>query len=420
MITYIKINGFKSFHNFEMEFTPFTVIAGANASGKSNLFDALMLLSDLTEMDIDVAFARQRGLPSELFTQYDDGSSATEMEFIVRFTVNDKVKVRKAEEFRVISTEEISIEERELQYEIKIRYLPDEPERNNIFIVNELFKMAKSDSVHFSTNDILAAYQITAINIYGNNSDKPYFIAAKEEMRSWKLLKLNAEELRQPSPRNELRNKILAANGKNLGAVLYRMKQDDDYNLIEVARRVQRFLPNFTAVDVEYRKENSDYLIRLTDKNKREYTSRVLSEGTLYVLAYSTLLYNDLQNGVLCIEEPENGIHPACIEEMMDLFKEFSEQVEGFPLRQVIMNTHSPVVVSHIHRWQEDKNTSLWYAQLKHKVVTVEDQKIGLTVTSILPVVKNNEADLSEFPKYSEAEKKYTLYHVKKYLETVK
>jgi predicted ATPase len=418
MITYIKINGFKSFHNFEMEFTPFTVIAGANASGKSNLFDALMLLSYFTDMGVDVAFDRQRGLPSELFTQYDDGSSATEMEFIVRFIVNDKVKVRNVED-TVISTTEISLEDREFQYEIKIKYLPNEPD-NNIFIVRELFKTAQSDYVHFSTNDILASYQITAINIYGNTSDKIYFIAAKEEMRSWRMLKLSAEEMEKPQSAKFYGNRMLAYNGINLGAVLYRMKQEDDYNLVEVARRVQRFLPNFTAVDVEYRKENNDYLIRLTDRNKREYTSRVLSEGTLYVLAYSALLYNDLQNGVLCIEEPENGIHPACIEEMMDLFKEFSEQVEGFPLRQVIMNTHSPVVVSHIHRWEEDKNASLWYAQLKHKVATIEDKKIGLTVTSILPVVKNNEVDLSEFPNYSEAEKKYTLYHVKQYLETVK
>ena len=49
MLTYVKISGFKSFHDFEMEFTPFTVIAGANASGKSNLFDALSLLSRLAE-----------------------------------------------------------------------------------------------------------------------------------------------------------------------------------------------------------------------------------------------------------------------------------------------------------------------------------------------------------------------------------
>jgi AAA15 family ATPase/GTPase len=41
MITRIIINGFKSFQNFEMIFTPLTIVAGVNASGKSNLFDAL-------------------------------------------------------------------------------------------------------------------------------------------------------------------------------------------------------------------------------------------------------------------------------------------------------------------------------------------------------------------------------------------
>ena len=63
MITYLKIDGFKSFQQFEMEFTPFTVIAGANAAGKSNLFDALKLLSDLADADkIQKAFRGQRGI----------------------------------------------------------------------------------------------------------------------------------------------------------------------------------------------------------------------------------------------------------------------------------------------------------------------------------------------------------------------
>ncbi|MFB2919678.1 AAA family ATPase [Aerosakkonema funiforme] len=50
MLTYIKINGFKSFHNFEMEFTALTVIAGVNASGKSNLFDVLQRKLTLTKV----------------------------------------------------------------------------------------------------------------------------------------------------------------------------------------------------------------------------------------------------------------------------------------------------------------------------------------------------------------------------------
>ena len=61
MITRIKINGFKSFQNFEMTFTPLTIVAGVNASGKSNLFDALQLLSRLAEADLKTAFSEQRG-----------------------------------------------------------------------------------------------------------------------------------------------------------------------------------------------------------------------------------------------------------------------------------------------------------------------------------------------------------------------
>jgi len=83
MITKIEIDGFKTFRKFEMEFSPLTVIAGTNASGKSNLFDALKLLSRLAETDLKTAFSEQRGEALELFTQYGGDSYATEMEFAV-------------------------------------------------------------------------------------------------------------------------------------------------------------------------------------------------------------------------------------------------------------------------------------------------------------------------------------------------
>jgi|GEM_PF-3286084 len=82
MITRIEIDGFKSFSNFVMDFSPMTVVAGANASGKSNLFDALQLLSRIAEVDdLRVAFGEQRGDAKELFTQYDDNHYAEQMTF---------------------------------------------------------------------------------------------------------------------------------------------------------------------------------------------------------------------------------------------------------------------------------------------------------------------------------------------------
>lgn len=89
MITYIKINGFKSFHNFEMESRPLTIVAGTNASGKSNLFDSLKLLSGLADTDnIRKAFKDQRGEFIELFTQLGVEQYATQMDFCVEMLVN--------------------------------------------------------------------------------------------------------------------------------------------------------------------------------------------------------------------------------------------------------------------------------------------------------------------------------------------
>ena len=93
MITHIEIDGFKSFNDFSMDFSPMTVIAGANAAGKSNLFDALRLLSDLASTDkIQKAFQQQRGESWELFTHYDDGTIVDRMKFVVEMLVAPTVR----------------------------------------------------------------------------------------------------------------------------------------------------------------------------------------------------------------------------------------------------------------------------------------------------------------------------------------
>ena len=92
MITTIEINGFKTFRNFQMEFSPLTVIAGTNASGKSNLFDALTLLSKIAETDLRTAFSDQRGTAAELFTQYGENSYETKMSFAVEVLLNKQVR----------------------------------------------------------------------------------------------------------------------------------------------------------------------------------------------------------------------------------------------------------------------------------------------------------------------------------------
>lgn len=69
MLTRIEIDGFKTFERFGLDLQPFTAIVGPNASGKSNLFDAMQLLAALADHDIHSAMQGLRGEPEEFFRQ---------------------------------------------------------------------------------------------------------------------------------------------------------------------------------------------------------------------------------------------------------------------------------------------------------------------------------------------------------------
>ncbi len=92
MITLIEIDGFKTFQNFKLELSPFQVIVGTNGAGKSNLFDALRLLTRLVDTDLRSAFQELRGEAAELFTLFPDGHSANTITLAVEMLVNRTIK----------------------------------------------------------------------------------------------------------------------------------------------------------------------------------------------------------------------------------------------------------------------------------------------------------------------------------------
>lgn len=458
MITSIKINGFKSFRDFQMVFTPLTIVAGANASGKSNLFDALQLLSRLAETDLKMAFSEQRGNPSELFSQYGENWYASEMEFTIEMLVNRNVKDNWGGEAELNNTRlryqliiarksnDLGIDDLLVKHESleKIKseddqwikkFLPKEAKplwqtkraggSKKPFIETEDQKEIKTIKLRQDGRRGGKATPANAVSqtVLGgiNSVDFPHAFAAKEEMRSWKFLQLNPEYLREPTYQDAGLRDIMTSGGKNLAAALYRIKQADPYNLKEISRNLNSFLSNFTEVNVYDDKVNRQFIIKVKGEDRKEFSSRVLSEGTLRLLALCILEYDDKHTGLLCFEEPENGIHPYRIKAMADLLKNLSTDfaTPKEQLRQVIANTHSPVLVRHLLQWKDDNNVSVWLSRLNSLVTEIEDKRIKLQITKMSPVFKENEtcAQLSIFP-VSEAERRLTLAEVTKYLET--
>jgi predicted ATPase len=248
--------------------------------------------------------------------------------------------------------------------------------------------------------------------------DFPHVLAAKEEMRSWKFLQLNPEDLRQATSKNNGEDTI-SVSGKNLAAALFRIKQNDKYSLKDISRKLNSFLPNFIEVDVIDDNENKQYLIKLKDVDKKEFSSRVLSEGTLRILALCILEFDEKHTGLLCFEEPENGIHPFRIKAMTELLKDLSvdfNEVE-VPLRQVIVNTHSPVLVGNMETWKDDKNVSIWYAQMRTSISDIGGARMKMNSTKISPVIKDNSLQQLKLI-FSDQDRKLTLSIVNDYLKT--
>lgn len=454
MITYIKIDGFKSFHDFEMAFTPLTVIAGSNAAGKSNLFDALRLLAALADADkIQKAFREQRGDLLELFTQYEDHTIADRMSFVVEMLVNPTVddtwggkeslkytRLRYELSLRRVENS-IGLQDIEVEYEkldtIKhdndrwIKILP--PVTADIW--RPKVKTGKRQTPYMYTEEYNGIMTVI-VPQDGSQGKKRYYplrnatktvlssfdsvdfkhiLAAKEEMKSWRFLQLNPDDLRMPTSKTTGED-VVSATGRNLAAALYRIKQKDNYNLKIISRKLQSFIPNFVSVDVIDDVENKQYIIVLKDRNGKEYTSRVLSEGTMRVLTLCILLQDEKHNGLLCFEEPENGIHPFRIKAMTALLKDLSTDFMDteMPLRQVIINTHSTIFVKEMNKWLENPCLTIAFAQMVNSALTVRGEKKRLLSSKIIPVPKKY-AWQTSIP-FSEQEKKMTTQMIMEYL----
>lgn len=91
----------------------------------------------------------------------------------------------------------------------------------------------------------------------------------------------------------------------------------------------------------------------LTDRFGTELPAKALSDGTLRFLALASVEIDPTLTGLICLEEPENGIHPERISAMLQLLRDIAVDPhdpvdEDNPLRQVIINTHSPIVVGQV------------------------------------------------------------------------
>ncbi|HSN99414.1 MAG TPA: AAA family ATPase, partial [Candidatus Nanopelagicales bacterium] len=193
------------------------------------------------------------------------------------------------------------------------------------------------------------------------SAEFPHLYALREELRSWRFLQLDPASLRRPSP--TIAPEILTPDGSNLAAVLARIQAETRSEqqprgvLAEISAALAALIPGVTGVSVQEDTRSREYHVDIALRDGPPFSSRVVSDGTLRVLALLTVLHDPQHRGLICFEEPENGVYPmrlkALMHRLQDLVTDPTEQQQPQgPLSQILMNSHSPVVLSALQeRW---------------------------------------------------------------------
>ncbi len=204
---------------------------------------------------------------------------------------------------------------------------------------------------------LLAANLPRTVLSAANSAESPTATLVRREMQAWRLLQLEPSSLREPD--GFTAPVELASDGAHLPAALYHLAKASDRNgsdvYTEVANRIGQLIRDVRSVYVDRDERRQLLTAYVEGRDGTTYPARALSDGTLRFLALAVLSLDPDPRGVICMEEPENGIHPERIPAMIQLLRDLTADVEAVqfeaktnPLRQVIINTHSPSVVMQV------------------------------------------------------------------------
>jgi predicted ATPase len=414
MLTRLKVSGFKNLIDVDIRFSPFTCIAGANGVGKSNLFDAIQFLSALSDhplieaarlirdeggkasdvrslfhrvgddYDTEMSFEAEMIIPSQGID--DLGQAAKASSTFLRYTLiiayrSEQSFPKSLGSLEILKEELVRFNKADISKNLifdyskqwinslfirrfRGEYISTEGDKND---VNRKIKVHQDSGSSGreeggsvgKTRRFLARTLPRTVLSESNAIESPTALLVKREIQSWRILQLEPSALRKPD--DFMSDDVLGMDGSHLPSTLYRLADKTSYSqenldnsgeeiYAQVANTLSELIHDVRSVSIDRDEKRQLLTLMVQGRDGTFHPARSLSDGTLRFLALAVLNLDHETQGLLCLEEPENGIHPERIPAILKLLQsiatDVNEQVDiDNPLRQVIINTHSPAVV---------------------------------------------------------------------------
>lgn len=349
MLERLHVRGFKSLADVKLELPLLTVLFGSNAAGKSNLLDAIQALSRVgTQRTLADALAEPiRGYPIESFTFPAGGLSELHSRPQSQFELEAQLRREGASlRYRVA----VAISPASGALSVADEYLATLDKQGHAKGHPAIEQVDGKLRVRRKTEGGKPKYEPLNLN-YTIVSDPrqgtplyPTIEATRSELADWRTYYLDPRSaMRVAAPPSDVRD--IGVLGADIAPFLYRLRAEHPKHFQAVIRTLRSIIPSVASleVDLDKRRGTLDISVR---QDGVDYSSRIVSEGTLRVLALCAISANPWGGSLLTFEEPENGVHPRRIELIAQLLQALALEQR----RQVVVTTHSPLFCDAILR----------------------------------------------------------------------
>ncbi len=349
------ITGFKGFKDVNINlFRPFTLLIGPNGSGKTNVIEAIELLSFIARgqplYEIADVGRTETGLQIRGGLQACGHMGVDVFALGFTFTRSDGASKPVIYSLHICSKPHPQIIKEELQVDKRTIYetLFKNPWTASRDLVVKYDNFArggrKPRTVASSERSVLSQYREIAQK---NRNIKECSLWVQIIMRY-----LQASFVFDPNPKlmhgyERVGNNVLSKDGANLSAVLYSLFTGDENQKAALERLLSQIsqLPDepyeefsFTTTDL------GDVIFGLREKTGYTVDARSLSDGTLRTLAILTALETAQEGSHVIVEEFDNGLHPSRVGFLTSAIAEATERRN----LRVLVTTHNPATMNNL------------------------------------------------------------------------
>ena len=328
-LTWLRIKGYRAFKDFkDVTFGPLEVIVGANGSGKTSLFELLRFIRDGMKNDIPPGIIED---PPGRQIFHIPGEEEFEWRFMVDFSLPYQVKytgqiLGPRERFRV------SLEKVERDY-------PGKGVKPPGFMSVRGGRGSISENAQKKPLDqkiaLLKPNRLALSTVMNPAFSTLYNL--REYIRGWELydsFNIAVDKIRRPTPIEQ--DAALHKDCRNLSSVLHFLMTEHGQRFDELQQHIGLVIPGFKGLTVKARGGPGEVIAFWRESAiDSDLSLADLSEGILRFLCWAVICLHPKPPTLVCIDEPELGVHPRTMPVLAGLFQKACERT------QFILATHS-------------------------------------------------------------------------------